>query len=310
MKTYYNIPMLDLQLFADGGSAGAGGGDGGTAQGAGVTAGAAGQQNSGVNTKAAPAAEGTAAAGQENVDPAAAFDALIKGQYKDQYNANVKKILDGRLSGLNKQLQGYQSGQAVFDILAEKYGLQPTDYAGIAKAAENDKSFVEQEALEKGKDPQDLLDLKRVQRENAAFRRQQEQQQRWQQEQIRIQQASRQEAEWKSQAEETKKVYPGLDLDTEIKNPQFAQLLRSGVPVRAAYEVVHMNEIMGGAMQYAASRTAQNVTNSVIAGAARPSENGTVSQSAATVKGDVLLLSKKDRADIIARVQKGEKIRL
>ena len=133
MKTYYNIPMLDLQLFADGGSAGAGGGDGGTAQGAGVTAGAAGQQNSGVNTKAAPAAEGTAAAGQENVDPAAAFDALIKGQYKDQYNANVKKILDGRLSGLNKQLQGYQAGQAVFDILGELYGKDPTDYAGIAQ---------------------------------------------------------------------------------------------------------------------------------------------------------------------------------
>ena len=157
MKTYNNIPMLDLQLFADGGSAGIAGGDGGTAQGSGVTVGDAGQQNTGVKVKAAPAAGDTAAAGQENVDPAAAFDALIKGQYKDQYNANVKKILDGRLSGLNKQLQGYQAGQSVFDILAERYGLQPTDYAGIAKAAEKDKFFVQEEALELGKDPEDLL---------------------------------------------------------------------------------------------------------------------------------------------------------
>lgn len=310
MKTYCNIPMLDLQLFADGGSAGTGGGDGGTAQGAGVTAGAAGQQGSGVNAKAAPAAEGTAVAGQENVDPAAAFDALIKGQYKDQYNASVKKILDGRLSGLNKQLQGYQSGQVVFDILAEKYGLEATDYAGIAKAAENDKSFVAKEALESGKDPDEILERNKSRRKIAALTQQVEQQRRWQQDQIKIQQASRQEAEWKRQAEDTKKVYPGLDLNAEIQNPQFAQLLRSGVPVKTAYEVVHMNEIMGGVMQYAVNRTTQNITNSVIAGASRPSENGAAPQSAALAKSDVSLLSKKDRAEIIERVRKGEKIRL
>lgn len=309
MKTYYNIPMLDLQLFADGGSAGTGGGDGGTAQGAGVTAGAAGQQGSGVNAKAAPAAEGTAVAGQENVDPAAAFDALIKGQYKDQYDAHVKKILGGRLSGLNKQLQGYQAGQPVFDILGELYGIDPTDYAGIAKAAAQDKRFVEKEAMELGKDPEDLLQLKQVQRENAYMRRQMEQQQRWHQDQIKNQQVSMQEAEWKRQAEDTKKVYPGLSLDTELKNPQFQQLLKNGVPVKTAYEVVHMNEIMGGVMQYAVNRTTQNITNSVIAGASRPSENGAAPQSAALAKSDVSLLSKKDRADIIERVRKGEKIR-
>lgn len=308
MKYENVIPMLDLQLFADGG-AGAGDGGGGTAQGAGVTAGAAGQQNTGDNPNAATAAEGSAAAGQENVDPAAAFDALIKGQYKDQYQANVQKILGGRLSSLNKQLQGYQAGQPVFDILAEKYGLQPTDYAGIAKAAENDTSFVERQALEMGKDPQDLLELKRVQRENAAYRRQQEAFRQQQAEQHRQQQLAAQQNQWRQQAEEARQVYPGLNLDTEIKDPRFAQLLRSGVPVKAAYEVIHMNEIMGGAMQYAANRAAQNVTNSVIAGASRPSENGTASQSAAGVKSDVSLLSKKDRADIIRRVQNGEKIR-
>lgn len=307
MKLFESIPVLDLQLFADGGAA-AGGSDGGTAQGSGVTAGDAGQQNAGVNTQAADAAGDTAAAGQEASDPAADFEALIKGQYKDQYNANVKKILDGRLSGLNKQLQGYQSGQAVFDILAERYGLQPTDYAGIAKAAESDRAFVEKEALETGKDPEDLLKLKQTQRKNAALTRQLEQQQRWQQDQVRIQQAAMQEREWKHQAEEARKVYPDLMLDTEIKNPQFSQLLRSGVPVKAAYEVVHMRDLMGGAMQYAVGQTAQMVTNSVIAGGARPSENGAASPSATVVKSDVSLLSKKDRAEIIERVRKGEKI--
>ena len=307
MKYENLIPTLDLQLFADGGT-GAAGGDGGTAQGSGATAVAAGQQNTGVQTDtnngAAPAD-----AGQEQQDPQAAFEALIKGQFKDQYNANVKKIVENRLSGLNKQLQGYESGRAVFDILAQKYGLEPTDYAGIAKAAEKDRDFVEKEALESGKDPEDLLELRRVQRENAAFRRQMEQQRQAQQNAQRVQAATAQETEWNRQAQEAQKIYPGLNLQAEIKNPDFARLLRSGVPVRAAYEVTHMNDIMGGAMQYAAQRAAQNVTNSVIAGAARPSENGTSSQGAAVTRTDVSKFSKKDRADIIRRVQNGEKIR-
>ena len=42
MKIFHLIPMLNLQLFAEGASAGAG--DGGTAQGPGVTAPVAGEQ--------------------------------------------------------------------------------------------------------------------------------------------------------------------------------------------------------------------------------------------------------------------------
>ena len=305
MKKQFTDEVMDLQLFAEG----AGGAEGGTSNtgSAGVTAGDAGQQNTGVNPNAAPAVEGTAVAGQEE-DPVAAFDELIKGKYKEQFNANVKKIVDGRVSGLNKQLQGYQAGSAVFEILAQKYGLDPTDYAGIAKAAENDKSFVEQEALETGKDPRDLLELKRIQRENANFRRQQESFRQQQEEQQRIQQISAQQEQWRQQAQEAKKVYPDLDLDTEIKNPTFARLLRSGVPVQAAYQVVHMDDIMGGAMQYAAQRAAKNVTDNVIAGAARPAENGTGALGAASVKVDVSKLTSEEIKQYKERAARGERI--
>lgn len=304
MKKIFTVEEMDLQLFAEG----AGGADGGSAGSAtaGVTAGDAGQQNTGVNANAANGGGQAADAGQE--DPGAAFDALIKGQYKEQFNANVKKIVDGRVSGLNKQLQGYQSGQAVFDILAQKYGLEPTDYAGIAKAAEKDRDFVEKEALESGKDPEDLLELKRVQRENANFRRQMEQQRQAQMNAQRMQAATAQETEWNRQAQEAQKVYPGLNLQTEIKNPDFARLLRSGVPVRAAYEVTHMDDIMGGAMQYAAQRAAKNVTDNVIAGAARPAENGTGAQSAVSTKVDPSKFTSKEIKEYRERAARGERI--
>ena len=306
MKKDYTVEEMDLQLFAEG----AGAADGGTAgsDAAGVTADDAGQQNTGVNAPATTGGGTSADAGQDNEDPAAAFDAMIKGPYREQYHASVKRIVDGRTSSLTKQLQGYQAGQPVFDILAQVYGLDPTDYAGIAKAAEADRSFVEREALETGKDPEDLMELRRVQRENAAFRRQQEEN-RQQQEAQRMQQAaSQQEAEWRRQATEARQVYPSLDLNAEIKNPNFARLLRSGVPVRAAYEVVHMDDIMGGAMQYAAKRAAKQVTDNVVAGTARPAENGTGATGAVSTKVDPSKLTPEEMKKYRERVARGERI--
>lgn len=306
MDKYLRFEEMDLQLFAEG----AGGADGGAtgSDAAGVTAADAGQQNTGVKSGTAQTAPESADAGQEQQDPSAAFDALIKGQYKEQYNASVKKIVDGRLSGLNKQIQGYEAGQPVFDILAQKYGIDPTDYAAIAEAIQKDRSLFEQEAIETGRDVEDLMELKKIQRENASMRRQMDQQRQQQEDQRRVQVAQQQESEWRRQAQEAQKVYPGLNLDTEIKDPNFARLLRSGVPVQAAYQVVHMDELMGGAMQYAAQRAAKNVTDNVIAGAARPAENGTAAQGAVSAKVDPSKFTSKDIKEYRERLARGERI--
>lgn len=307
---------MDLQLFAEG----AGGADGGASgsnatgvtaadagqQNAGVAAVAAGQQKTGVNNGTAQAEPGAVDAGQQ--DPAETFDDLIKGRYKDQFNASVKKIVDGRVSGLNKQLQGYEAGQPVFDILAQKYGVDPTNYAAIAEAVQKDKSLFEAEAMERGMDVQDLMQMRSVEAQNATLRRQMEQQRQQQADDARQKQVEEQQADWRRQEVETQKVYPGMKLETEIANPAFQRLLRSGVPVKAAYEVIHMNEIMGGAMQYAAQRAAKNVTDNVIAGAARPAENGTGAQGAVATKVDPSKFTEKEIKEYRERVARGERI--
>ena len=93
-----------------------------------------------------------------------------------------------------------------------------------------------------------------------------------------------------------------------MQNPQFVQLLRSNVDVRTAYEVVHKDDIIHGAMQFTAQKTAQKLADSIIANGARPAENGNSSQGATVVKSDVSQLSKADREEIIRRVRRGEKI--
>ena len=94
-----------------------------------------------------------------------------------------------------------------------------------------------------------------------------------------------------------------------MKNPEFVKLLRAGIDIRPAYEVLHQNEILPAAMQFATQEAERKITNKVMANGARPTENGNNSQSAAVVKSDVSQLSKADRQEIARRVARGEKIR-
>lgn len=301
MKFLKNFLFVDLQLFADGAAAtgGVAGADGAT----GATAADAGQQP-GEPAKTA----GTADAGQEQTDPQKTFDDLIKGQYKDQYNASVENIVKSRLKDTNQRLQSYEAAQPIFDILGQKYGVDPTDLAAITKAAQEDTSFYREEAMATGRDEKEIAETRRMQRENAAFRRQLQQIQQQQAQQRTREQADQQVKAWNQQAEQTKQLYPGFDLQKELKNEDFKRLLTTGIDVRKAYEVVHMDEIQQGAMQFAAQKAAKDVADTVIAGANRPAENGTAAQGAVSTKIDVRKLTDEQIMEYRRRARNGEKI--
>ena len=311
MKNNSFIPMLSLQIFAEG-AAGAGAGDGGTAQGQGVTGAAALPQTKadknplasvkyGIQEETAPVAEvqtETVAQPDRNAE----FEKLIKGEYKDLYDARVQDTIQKRLKGTKETVDKYNALYPTLELLAGKYGVDAGDIEALNKAIQEDDSYYEQEALEMGMTVKDLKKVKAMERENAELKAQ-------------MQEAQRQEngkklyAAWMQQADEAKKVYPSFDLKAEMNNPKFVDLLRSNIDVRTAYEVLHKDEIIPAAMQFTAKTVEQKLTNKIIANGARPSENGMSSQGAAVVKSDVSQLSKEDRAEIIRRVQRGEKIR-
>ncbi|MBQ2917869.1 MAG: hypothetical protein IJE61_01375 [Bacteroidales bacterium] len=312
MKNYHLIPMLNLQLFAEGGSAGAGAGDGGTAEGQGVTAAAALPQTKGAKSNpladvkygiqedVAPAAEvqTTTATPDRNAE----FEKLIKGEYKDLYDAKVQDTIQKRLKGTKETVEKYEALQPVLEILGKKHGVDATDIEALSKAIEEDDSYFEEEALQKGMTVQQLKEVRKMERENADLKAQM-------QEKERKENASKLYASWMQQADEAKKVYPSFDLRAEMNNPKFVDLLRSNIDVRTAYEVLHKDEIIPAAMQFTAQTVESKLAKSIASNGARPSENGMSSQSAAVVKSDVSQLSKADRAEIIRRVQRGEKIR-
>ena len=310
MENNLIFPMvLNLQMFAEGT-----GGDGGTgAEGAtGVTATAAGSQQKGVKSNpladvkygvqptevATPAAE---VVENPTEDRHAKFEALIKGEYKDLYDARVQDTVQKRLKSSKETVEKYEALAPTLEALAKKYGVDAADIKALNKAIEDDDSYYEQEALEKGITVAQLKEIRKMEKENAELKRQME-------EQNRKENANKLYAQWMEQAETAKSVYPSFDLRTEMQNPQFVNLLRSNIDVRTAYEVIHKDDIIAGAMQFTAKKVEQKIADKIIAGGARPSENGNSSQGASVTKSDVSTLTRADRAEIARRVARGEKI--
>lgn len=305
--------QLNLQLFAEGGGAAAGGTG---AEGAtGVSATAAVSQTKGVKGNpladvvygkqgdAAQAADVQEAAGTESapVDRNAEFEKLIKGEYKDLYDQRVQDTVQKRLKGSKEIEAKYTALTPTLELLAQKYGVDASDIEALNKAIEADDTFYEEAALEMGVTVEQYKEIKRMEKENAELKR-------MRQEQEAREKGARLYSQWMEQAEKAKQVYPSFDLNAEMQDARFRDLLRANIDVRTAYEVVHKDDIIPAAMQFTARTVEQKLTNSVIAGRARPAENGISSQSAAQVKSDVSQLNKHDLAEVARRVARGEKI--
>jgi hypothetical protein len=307
------ILLLDLQLFADGGSGAA---DGHGGEGAGATETAAVSQkgvkaDSLANVKYGIQAEEAKAQAADvqtkitdgdgntvqTVDRKAEFDKLIKGEYKDLYDSSVQNILTKRLANKNEYVDKYKALIPVLETLAKKYGVDATDPNALREAVENDDAYFEQEAMEKNLTVDQLKEFKKIERENSELKK------------LFDEQKNRQRfSAWAQQAEDAKRLYPSLDLNTEFQNAHFRELLNANVDVRSAYEICHRDEIFPAVMQYTAKTVEKKLTDSIKANGSRPTENGTSSQSASMVKSDVTKLSDADFEEIIRRVSRGDKI--
>lgn len=296
---YHNFysHKMNLQLFADGGAAGGAAAAG--AEGSGVNAPAAGVQT---GVEAAPnTGDGAPAAEVQKVDRKAEFEKLIKGEYKDLYDARVKEIVHKRLKGPTEAADKYKTLSPALELIAKRYGVDPTDVKALTAAIEADDDMLEALAMEENMSVADYRKFRVLKQQNQELQRRETE--RKQQEA-----AAQQYERWTTQAEEAKRFYPGLDLAVEIQNPAFRDLIQSPyISVRAAYEAVHSDEINAGLLRHATQEAAMQVAASVAANGVRPNENGAGSQ-AATVKIDPSKMTKAQRQEYIMRAARGEKI--
>ena len=191
------------------------------------------------------------------------FKDLIKGEYKDLYDEEVQTILKRRLKdekGLKEQVGQMQP---IIDLLNQKYQVQGGDMAKLMEAIESDDVYWQDAADEAGMTVDQFKKFQKLQRENAQLI----EQQRARQSQEAV---SKQVQAWYQEAESIKATYPDFDLATESQNPSFMSMLRAGVPVQHAYEVVHMDDIKAGIQRMTASATEKQVTDNIRAKGQRP----------------------------------------
>ena len=305
MEKMINFHRICLQLLAEGAA-----GDGGAT---GEKGSAAGSQTGVSSNPLANVVYGKqdtdevqdSAAQEQNVvekktakDREAEFEKLIKGEYKDLYSQRMENTIRSRLKSTQETVSKYEALSPLMSMLGEKYGVDANDVAALTKAIEDDSTFYEDEALERGISVDELKKIKAMERENMELKRE-----------MAKQNADKDYSRWMEQAESAKAMFPGFDLISELQNDMFRDILKASNDVRAAYVASHWDEIIPGAMQIAVQKAESKLARKVAANAARPPENGSSSQATAIVKSDVASLTKADRAEIIRRVQRGERIR-
>ena len=113
---------------------------------------------------------------------------------------------------------------------------------------------------------------------------------------------------WQAQEKNLKTLYPAFDMGQALENEQFRCLLRSGIDVQTAYEVLHKDELLPAAMAYAARAAQGRIAKRMAAMGSRPAENAMGSAAAAVVRRDVSNLSKSDIDAVARRVARGERV--
>lgn len=246
-------------------------------------------------------AEGVQAAAEQTTedttpeDMDAKFEAMIKGEYKEQYEKTFQKAFNMRHKDYKTMQETVNTMNPVMDMLKAKYGVQ--DVTALQEAILNDDSYYEQEAMERGMSVEHLKYMKKMERENAQYQRREAEQKK--------QEASRKQAQiWQRQEQELRELVPNLDIQKELQNEHFQQMLVNGVDMKTAYQVIHMDEIMSGSMAYAAKQAKEKTVKNIQARGLRPDENGIAHQS-----GDPGRKTVKDMSgdDILALAEKAKK---
>ena len=238
------------------------------------------------------------------------FDLVNGEEYKDIHTQETQRMINRRFSETKALQQQVDDFNPVKDILMQRYKIEDGDMSKLMKALENDDRYFSEAADEAG---MTVDQFKRVQQMERQLKEVQAREQRM----LSQQMAERQLRQWDSEAQALKNLYPSFDLNAESENPKFKELLKKGVPLAAAYEVIHLDDIKAGIQrmtasavdkQVTASAVEKQVTDNIRAKGQRPQENGTSSQSAFTVKDDVGKLTKADRARIARQAARGAHI--
>lgn len=228
----------------------------------------------------------------------AEFEKLISGEYKEEFKEKFQNIFNERFRDYKGIRETLDAQQPIIDMLMQKYNIRGGDLNALRAAFDSDDEYWEEAAAKEGMSAEQFRELSKLRAENERMRAEYE---------TRISQnyVNQQMNEWFMQGEELKSVYPDFDFRSEIANRDFTGLLKAGIPMRRAYELIHMDEIMDSVQQKTEKRVVENIRSK----GKRPDENGLNSPNGFVLKKDVSSLTREERRELARRAQRGETIK-
>lgn len=235
----------------------------------------------------------------------AKYDEFMKDENMRKFaNDDTQKVINRRFRETKALQETVEKQSGIMERLQERYGV--SDPEDIIKAIDNDSAIWEDAAIEAGMSVEQFRNFK-------AIERQAKKAEHFMQQMEARKQANAQYEKWVREANEIKTIYPEFNLEAELQNPDFRNLIgqkNAAYPLsmRQAYEILHHDEIVNGVRQRTADETQKNVVDNIKSRGTRPVEGALSNQGGVVVKSDVSKLTKQDRAEIARRVARGEKI--
>lgn len=242
------------------------------------------------DSRLTPGEEGLAAEDKRNKEDE--FRALIEGEYKDQFNKTVQKIITKRLREVKTMKETAQKNTQLIETLMKKMGIEDNDSEKLERMIDDMMTQDNSKAWEKT-----AAIIKKLLAENSYLKEERTKQ-------MQDSKINSLVSQWNTQAEETKKAYSDFDIKKELNNPEFCRLLRLGVGMKTAYEVLNIDAILDKNSKNAEKM----VVDSIRFKGNRPVENGSEAGGGIILSSNVSRLNKKQRAELAKRAAKGERI--
>lgn len=236
------------------------------------------------------------AAKAQQTDNKVSFEDLLKTneEYRKANQAMIDKAINKRFAQSKATDETLQKLQPALRALGAKYGVDAKDTEAIIKAVTEDASLYEEAAFAKGVDVETY-------RETESLKAQLEEYKAREEAEKRDREANAIYDRWISEEREAQKIYPNLNIRDEIRNPDFMDMLKKGIPVKAAYQAIHFDELVSGAMQM----TAQEVkAKSAAAVKSRPHESAATHAPAANMTKDPRSYTRADYDNLLSKLNR------
>lgn len=231
------------------------------------------------------------------------FADMVNGEYKAEAERWFQDRFDRRHRDYKLMQQRQEAMEPAVAMLQQVFGWDGKDPKALVELMQKDKDLWETRAAENGMDVDRYREWVRMQAENKALT-----------EALQRRHAEERAAEtrerYEQQFDAVVRMYPGAaeQLRDDFHNEQFLRMIDAGVDMLSAFQVVHQEQILSGAMQYAAQQAEHRVTDTVAANQRRPVENGTGGQVPAHSRPDVNKMTRQERLELEARARRGERI--